>query len=39
MVGTHEGWLYVAVLRDLFSHREVGWEMQVTMRDLGTNRG
>lgn len=28
---TLEGWLYVAVVLDLFSRRVVGWSMQVTM--------
>ena len=30
-VWTHEGWLYVAVVLDLFSRRVVGWAMQATM--------
>ena len=30
-VWTHEGWLYVAVVLDLFSRRAVGWAMQSTM--------
>jgi putative transposase len=30
-VWTHEGWLYVAVVLDLFSRRVVGWSMQPTM--------
>ena len=30
-VWTHEGWLYVAVVLDLFSRRVVGWSMQATM--------
>jgi len=34
-VRTHEGFLYVAVVLDLFSRRVVGWSMQSTMsRDL-----
>lgn len=28
---TAEGWLYVAVVLDLFSRRVVGWSMQATM--------
>ena len=27
-VGTREGWLYLAVVLDLFSRRVVGWSMQ-----------
>jgi putative transposase len=30
-VWTHEGWLYVAVVLDLFSRRVVGWAMQESM--------
>lgn len=30
-VWTHEGWLYVAVVLDLFSRRVVGWAMQSSM--------
>ena len=30
-VWTQEGWLYVAVVLDLFSRRVVGWSMQSTM--------
>ena len=30
-VWTHEGWLDVAVVLDLFSRRVVGWSMQATM--------
>jgi putative transposase len=30
-VWTQEGWLYVAVVLDLFSRRVVGWAMQATM--------
>ncbi len=30
-VWTHEGWLYVAVVLDLFSRRVVGWAMQASM--------
>ncbi len=30
-IWTHEGWLYVAVVLDLFSRRVVGWSMQATM--------
>lgn len=30
-VWTHEGWLYVAAVLDLFSRRVVGWAMQASM--------
>jgi len=30
-IWTHEGWLYVAVVLDLFSRRVVGWSMQAAM--------
>lgn len=30
-VWTHEGWLYVAVVLDLYSRRAVGWSMHQTM--------
>jgi len=30
-VWTHDGWLFVAVVLDLFSRRVVGWSMQSTM--------
>lgn len=30
-IWTHEGWLYVAVVLDLFSRRVVGWAMQSSM--------
>ena len=30
-IWTSEGWLYVAVVLDLFSRRAVGWSMQATM--------
>ncbi len=30
-IWTREGWLYVAVVLDLFSRRVVGWSMQATM--------
>lgn len=30
-VHTHEGWLFVAVVLDLFSRRVVGWSMQSSM--------
>ena len=30
-VWTHEGWLYVAVVLDLFSRRVVGWSMHAAM--------
>lgn len=28
-IRTHEGWLYLAVVLDLFSRRVVGWSMRV----------
>lgn len=31
-IWTSEGWLYVAVVLDLFSRRAVGWSMQTAMR-------
>ena len=30
-IRTHEGWLFLAVVLDLFSRRVVGWSMQSTM--------
>ena len=30
-IWTHEGWLFVAVVLDLYSRRVVGWAMQATM--------
>jgi transposase InsO family protein len=30
-ISTHEGWLYVAVVLDLFSRRVIGWSMQPTL--------
>jgi transposase InsO family protein len=30
-IRTHEGWLYLAVVMDLFSRRIVGWSMQATL--------
>ena len=37
---TAEGWLYVAVVLDLFSRRVVGWSMQASMTaQLVTNAG
>ena len=30
-IRTHEGWLYLAVVLDLFSHQIVGWSMQSQM--------
>ena len=30
-IPTHEGWLYLAVVEDLFSRMIVGWSMDVTM--------
>ena len=31
MVRTYEGWLYVAVVMDLFSRQVIGWSMQSRM--------
>ncbi len=31
-IPTHEGWLFLAVVIDLFSRRVVGWSMQPEMR-------
>ena len=36
---TAEGWLYVAVVLDLFSRRVVGWSMQATMTSRTRHRG
>ncbi len=30
-IRTHEGWIYLAVVIDLFSRRVVGWSMQSRM--------
>ena len=30
-IGTREGWLYLAVVMDLFSRRIIGWSMQSTL--------
>lgn len=30
-IGTHEGWLYLAVVVDLFSPKVIGWSMQPRM--------
>jgi transposase InsO family protein len=30
-ISTHEGWLYLAVVMDLFSRRIIGWSMQPTL--------
>ena len=30
-IGTDEGWLYLAVVLDLFSHKVVGWSMSERM--------
>jgi len=30
-IWTHEGWLFVAVVLDLYSRRVVGWAMHATM--------
>lgn len=30
-IKTHEGWLYLAVVVDLFSRRVIGWSMQQRM--------
>lgn len=32
MIRTHEGWLYLAVVVDLYSRQVVGWSMQPQMR-------
>ena len=32
MIRTYEGWLYLAVVVDLYSRRVVGWSMQSRMR-------
>jgi transposase InsO family protein len=31
-IGTHQGWMYLAVVIDLFSRRVVGWSMQPHLR-------
>lgn len=31
-VQTYEGWLYIAIVEDLFSRKVVGWSMQSTMK-------
>lgn len=31
-IKTHEGWLYLAVVIDLYSRRVVGWSMQPRMQ-------
>ena len=31
-IRTHEGWLYLAVVIDLYSRRVVGWSMQSRMQ-------
>jgi len=37
-IRTHEGWLYLAVVLDLFSRHVVGWSMQSRMEtDLALN--
>ena len=37
-IRTHEGWLYLAVVLDLFSRQVIGWSMQPRMdRDLALN--
>lgn len=37
-IRTHEGWLYLAVVLDLFSRQVIGWSMQSRMdRDLALN--
>ncbi len=30
-IRTHEGWLYLAVVVDLFSRKVIGWSMQPRM--------
>ena len=30
-IRTHEGWLYLVVVVDLFSHKVIGWSMQSRM--------
>ena len=37
-IATREGWLYVAVVLDLYSRRIVGWAMQTQMTDSLTQR-
>lgn len=37
-IRTHEGWLYLAVVLDLFPRQVVGWSMQSRMdRELAIN--
>src|SRR5690606_22587779 len=37
-IRTHKGWLYLAVVLDLFSRRVIGWSMQSTItKDLVLN--
>lgn len=37
-IRTHEGWLYLAVVIDLFSRQVIGWSMQPRMEtDLALN--
>ncbi|MBB9653976.1 IS3 family transposase [Escherichia coli] len=37
-IRTHEGWLYLAVVVDLFSHKIIGWSMQSRMtKDIVLN--
>ena len=37
-IRTHEGWLFLAVVLDLFSRQVVGWSMQARMdRELAWN--
>jgi len=31
-IRTHEGWLYLAVVIDLYARKVVGWSMQLRMR-------
>jgi putative transposase len=33
----HEGWLYLAVVVDLFSRKIIGWSMQLDDKDIVLN--
>ncbi|GAA4255408.1 hypothetical protein GCM10022293_41910 [Azospirillum formosense] len=37
-IPTAEGWLYLAIVLDLFSRRIVGWAMDATMSQQSTSR-